>query len=133
MAEIEIKVPGYRCERCGHEWRPRQHAYRPTVCPWCKSAYWDKPPGYKPRGYSGKSRAQAAAPPLHVIVVEECKRPDLVIEEDIWEGPKAGKALGQLLRLHAGEEPQQHTDAELVSWDESKEVAFPPKRHAVPS
>ena len=24
MAEITIKVKGYRCERCGHEWIPRE-------------------------------------------------------------------------------------------------------------
>jgi len=23
MAKIEVKLPGYRCERCGHEWIKR--------------------------------------------------------------------------------------------------------------
>lgn len=42
MAEIEIKKNGFRCERCNHEWIPRLKEY-PTICPVCKSAYWDKP------------------------------------------------------------------------------------------
>lgn len=38
------KVPlmGYRCERCGHEWLPRNEE-PPRVCPKCKSPYWDRP------------------------------------------------------------------------------------------
>jgi hypothetical protein len=57
MAEITIKVPGYRCERCGHEWiarAPRNAAPgkpkkgedppKPRQCPACKSAWWDVPP-----------------------------------------------------------------------------------------
>lgn len=42
MAKIMLKVPGFRCERCGHEWQPRA-SKRPTVCPKCKNPYWDKP------------------------------------------------------------------------------------------
>lgn len=58
MAEITIKVPGYRCERCGHEWiarKPRNAPEppkgkkagkppKPRQCPACKSAWWDTPP-----------------------------------------------------------------------------------------
>jgi DNA-directed RNA polymerase subunit RPC12/RpoP len=54
MAEIMIKVPGYRCERCGHEWVARAsrnappdkkgETSRPRLCPSCKSAWWDVPP-----------------------------------------------------------------------------------------
>jgi len=57
MAEITIKVPGYRCERCDHEWIARQprnappakgkkaaKAAKPRQCPKCKSAWWDTPP-----------------------------------------------------------------------------------------
>lgn len=40
MAEITLK--GYKCERCGQVWVPREHE-RPRVCPKCKSAYWDAP------------------------------------------------------------------------------------------
>lgn len=42
MAEIELKVKGYKCERCGHEWQPRKKQ-NPITCPKCKSAYWDIP------------------------------------------------------------------------------------------
>ena len=41
-----IKLDGFRCERCGHEWVPRRRPpYRetPKTCPRCKSAYWDEP------------------------------------------------------------------------------------------
>jgi len=38
-----VKLDGYRCERCGHEWVPRNKAEKPRVCPKCKNPYWDKP------------------------------------------------------------------------------------------
>ena len=41
-----IKIDGFRCERCGHEWIPRRNSpYRtnPKTCPKCKSAYWNEP------------------------------------------------------------------------------------------
>jgi len=41
MAEITLK--GYRCERCGHEWAPRNQVDKPRVCPKCKNPYWDRP------------------------------------------------------------------------------------------
>ncbi len=37
-----IKVDGFRCERCGHEWVPRKKDVYPTVCPGCHNPYWDK-------------------------------------------------------------------------------------------
>jgi len=37
-----IKISGYGCERCGHEWIPRNKE-EPLVCPKCKSPYWNKP------------------------------------------------------------------------------------------
>jgi DNA-directed RNA polymerase subunit RPC12/RpoP len=43
MAKVPITMMGYRCERCGHEWVPRDFDNEPRVCPKCKSAYWDKP------------------------------------------------------------------------------------------
>ena len=44
MAKIKILVEGYRCERCEHEWIPRvKKEEEPTICPKCKSPYWDKP------------------------------------------------------------------------------------------
>jgi predicted Zn-ribbon and HTH transcriptional regulator len=51
-----IKIPGYRCERCGHEWAPREKREAddlPTICPKCKSPYWNRP-----RNGSGR-RAQS--------------------------------------------------------------------------
>ncbi|MGH7296219.1 MAG: hypothetical protein ACRELB_14855 [Polyangiaceae bacterium] len=43
-----VKLDGYRCERCGHPWVPRDREpakdrVLPTVCPKCKSPYWNKP------------------------------------------------------------------------------------------
>jgi predicted Zn-ribbon and HTH transcriptional regulator len=51
-----LRVPGYRCERCGHEWiaraarnspsgKPKKGAAiaKPRQCPKCKSAWWDTP------------------------------------------------------------------------------------------
>tara|TARA_Y100000310_G_scaffold284286_1_gene306973 strand:+ start:153 stop:299 length:147 start_codon:yes stop_codon:yes gene_type:complete len=43
MAEIEIKIKGYQCERCKHEWVPRNKEETPIICPRCKSPYWNKP------------------------------------------------------------------------------------------
>jgi hypothetical protein len=37
-----VLVPGYRCERCKHEWMPRNKERAPKVCPSCKSPYWDR-------------------------------------------------------------------------------------------
>jgi len=42
MGIIELK--GYVCERCKHEWVPRSKIDElPTICPKCKSPYWNKP------------------------------------------------------------------------------------------
>lgn len=38
----KIQLAGYRCERCRHEWIPRDEGV-PKVCPSCDSAYWDVP------------------------------------------------------------------------------------------
>jgi len=39
-----IKMDGYRCERCNHEWVPRSKIDElPTICPKCKSPYWNTP------------------------------------------------------------------------------------------
>ena len=42
MAKVKLEVWGYRCERCGHEWVPRNQE-EPRVCPKCKSPYWNRP------------------------------------------------------------------------------------------
>ena len=42
---ITIMIPGYKCLRCGWEWKPRKRKYpgKPRLCPnpKCRSAYWD--------------------------------------------------------------------------------------------
>jgi len=43
MARVPITVMGYRCERCNHEWIPRDTEREPSVCPKCKSPYWNRP------------------------------------------------------------------------------------------
>ncbi len=43
MGMAKILLKGYRCERCGHEWVPRDKEHTPRVCPSCKSPYWDRP------------------------------------------------------------------------------------------
>ena len=42
MAKVKLSVWGYRCERCEHEWIPRNEE-TPRICPKCKSPYWDTP------------------------------------------------------------------------------------------
>lgn len=42
MAVIQVK--GYQCERCAWQWAPRHvDSPEPTVCPKCKSPYWNRP------------------------------------------------------------------------------------------
>ena len=43
MARVPITVMGYRCERCSHEWIPKDAQKEPSVCPKCKSPYWNRP------------------------------------------------------------------------------------------
>jgi hypothetical protein len=43
MARVPITVMGYRCERCSHEWVPRDFETEPRICPKCKSPYWNRP------------------------------------------------------------------------------------------
>tara|TARA_Y100000310_G_C20607180_1_gene776139 strand:- start:178 stop:333 length:156 start_codon:yes stop_codon:yes gene_type:complete len=47
----KIKLEGYKCERCSHEWVPRNKSKEePRVCPKCKSPYWNRPRKNKKRG-----------------------------------------------------------------------------------
>jgi predicted Zn-ribbon and HTH transcriptional regulator len=43
MPIVEIRVKGFKCERCGHEWVPNNINTEPRVCPKCKSPYWNTP------------------------------------------------------------------------------------------
>lgn len=43
MAKERITVFKYTCERCNHEWIPRDIDNEPRVCPRCKSPYWNRP------------------------------------------------------------------------------------------
>lgn len=44
MASITIKIQGHQCERCGHQWVPRNaEGPKARVCPKCESPYWDQP------------------------------------------------------------------------------------------
>ncbi len=38
----EVTITAFKCERCEHIWLPKSDR-RPTICPKCKSPYWDKP------------------------------------------------------------------------------------------
>jgi DNA-directed RNA polymerase subunit RPC12/RpoP len=46
----KVKLWGYRCDRCEHEWLPRDKERDPLVCPKCKSRYWNVPRGTIQRG-----------------------------------------------------------------------------------
>jgi predicted Zn-ribbon and HTH transcriptional regulator len=56
MGKVQIKLWGFRCERCEHEWVPRNVEDEPRVCPKCKSPYWNKP-----RKEAKDSKAREAA------------------------------------------------------------------------
>lgn len=43
MLKGMVKLWGWRCGRCEHEWLPRNKEEVPRVCPKCKSDYWNKP------------------------------------------------------------------------------------------
>ena len=48
MAELKLEVKAYKCDRCSHKWIPRNKEL-PTICPKCKSPYWNKPRKKKKR------------------------------------------------------------------------------------
>jgi hypothetical protein len=44
MARVPITVMGYRCERCDHEWIPRDQDHEePRECPRCRRVSWNTP------------------------------------------------------------------------------------------
>ncbi len=43
---VRFEVEGFQCLRCGYKWVPRifkGKTEEPTICPKCKSPYWNKP------------------------------------------------------------------------------------------
>lgn len=38
----KIKLDGWKCLRCKHQWVPNSPDRKPKVCPKCKSPYWDR-------------------------------------------------------------------------------------------
>ena len=41
---MQVKLDGYKCERCSHTWIPRSTTEgEPVICPKCKSPYWNRP------------------------------------------------------------------------------------------
>ena len=43
VAGANVSLIGHKCYRCSHEWLPQEKGFIPTVCPKCKSPYWNKP------------------------------------------------------------------------------------------
>lgn len=43
MARMPITVMGHRCERCRHFWILQDTRTEPSVCPRCRSPYWNRP------------------------------------------------------------------------------------------
>lgn len=57
MGKVKMTVWGWRCERCEHEWLPREQGQDPPrVCPKCKSPYWNRPrqSAVKPKKATGR-------------------------------------------------------------------------------
>ncbi len=81
MGRVPITVMGYKCERCGHEWFPRDVSKEPRVCPKCKSPYWDVPRKQAPMSYeefSGRIKVvleSATAPLTWTEIRTEAKLP----------------------------------------------------------
>ena len=42
MKSYEVLIKGYKCNRCGNEWAPKNWDKIPGTCPKCKSPYWNK-------------------------------------------------------------------------------------------
>lgn len=43
MAIVKKMMTVFICERCEHEWVPRDPEKPPIVCPSCKNPYWQRP------------------------------------------------------------------------------------------
>ncbi len=54
-----------RCKRCGYRWFPRVKT--PTICPGCRSPYWNKEKQHAHGGAPGSK----AAPEVHAPLATE--------------------------------------------------------------
>ncbi|HEY1198589.1 MAG TPA: hypothetical protein VGG32_07680 [Thermoplasmata archaeon] len=63
-----VEFSGFKCERCGHLWAPRQAldsgepVTLPKVCPSCKSAWWDVPKKGKAKPARKERKTEKAGP-----------------------------------------------------------------------
>jgi len=39
---MEVKLDGWKCERCEYSWPKRRDGNYPKICPKCRSYYWDR-------------------------------------------------------------------------------------------
>ena len=92
MAKITLQ--GYQCERCGHQWVPRQETTEePKVCPKCKSPYWNTP---RQRTREGEITQNSDVVNL-VTSVTEIRKTDkgqkyLSYEMNVWLDPETRTA-----------------------------------------
>ncbi len=47
---LKRKIDAWVCQRCDHVWVPHATTVKPTTCPKCRSAYWDRPRRIKKKG-----------------------------------------------------------------------------------
>ena len=60
----KVTIKGFRCTRCQHEWVPKTDR-KPTICPKCKSPYWDRDPAAANLEKAKNARLIAAAPEMY--------------------------------------------------------------------
>jgi DNA-directed RNA polymerase subunit RPC12/RpoP len=59
--KVKFEVEGWECVRCGHKWVPRiMTEEEPTICPKCKSPYWNKARKIDSTGHDTIRRDRAA-------------------------------------------------------------------------
>lgn len=61
MAVLKKLMTVFQCERCEHEWIPRNEDELPTICPRCKSPYWNRPRQNPKRSPAKKSPKRKTA------------------------------------------------------------------------
>ena len=82
---VILSVPGFRCERCTHEWVPFDIEVEPRVCPRCKSPYWNQPRRFmsrkairegldQARGFDGGSPTKKDRKTIEELLTKERKK-----------------------------------------------------------